>query len=53
VERQDLRSVLRLFAEIASSVSEEERSDMQDEAEGGADLAPRSEEQSWVSSTTR
>jgi hypothetical protein len=49
VERQDLRSVLRLFAEIASRVNEEERSDMQDDAEGGADLAPRSDDQSWVS----
>ena len=51
MERQDLRSVLRLFAEIASRVNEEERSDMQDDAEGGTDLAPPSEEQSWVSST--
>jgi hypothetical protein len=53
VERQDLRSVLRLFAELASRVNEEERSDMQDGAAEGADLAPRSDDQSWASSTAR
>jgi hypothetical protein len=53
VERQDLRSVLRLFAEIASSMQQEE-SVLAPDAKGEAeDCLQQPEEESWAPSSAR
>jgi hypothetical protein len=53
MERQDLRSVLRLFAEIASSMNPEEGSRAPDDVGAGRELLPETGGESWVPSTTR
>jgi hypothetical protein len=49
VEKQDLRSVLRFFAEIASSMREQESRMTLGDAEAGPDLLQTGEE-SWAPS---
>ena len=57
MERQDLRSVLRLFAEIASSMQQDQASGAPDEVEAGEDLGedllPGTGEDSWAPSIAR
>lgn len=53
MERQDLRSVLRLFAEIASSMNPEEGERAPDDAEAGPELLPETGAESWAPSTAR
>lgn len=53
MERQDLRSVLSLFAEIASSMQQDQSSGAPDVVEAGEDLLPGTGEESWASSIAR
>jgi hypothetical protein len=56
VDRQDLRTVLRLFAEIASSMKREESavtSDLSDTGQGGESRLPEQGNESWASSAAQ
>jgi hypothetical protein len=56
VDRQDLRSVLRFFAEVASSMKQEESavtSDHLQAGQGGEGCLPEQVSESWASSAAQ
>jgi len=56
VDRQDLRSVLRFFAEVASSMKQEESavaSDHPEAGRGGEDRLPEQGNEAWVPSAAQ
>ena len=52
MEKQDLRSVLSFFAEIASSMRQEEEVMSPDDAEAGSGM-PQPGEESWAPSNAQ
>jgi hypothetical protein len=52
VEKQDLRSVLSFFAEIASSMRQQESMTASADAEAGSEL-PQPGEESWAPSNAQ